>query len=366
MYNDELQPIQVALSDLLLDPNNPRFWTKRNMRDIADSRIPDPKVQEEAQKRIEGFGIQELYHSFLRNGFLPLDRIVVRPVQGHGGKYVAVEGNRRLAALKFLQNSIESSVITEEGITDEYLEELGKSISTIEVLLYQGTDAHEISWIFQGIRHISGIRDWEPAQRAQLVTHQIDIENMSFGQAGQKFGLTAVAVGRLYRAYKGLEQMRSDDDYGAKARNDYFSLFEEAYRNRKVRDWLGWKEETKRFENSDNLKQFYSWIVPNEESDNKRRIHDPKHVPILALLLERDRQDLMGQIDRHEVTIEEAKGRTEEAGSRAYNWRNELEKAQQCVGNLPIRAFEENADELMQELEKLLTLVQNTINRYSS
>ena len=55
---------------------------------------------------IRGHGVTELQYSILRNGFLPLDRIVVRPISGSNGKYVVVEGTRRLAALRFLRQQI--------------------------------------------------------------------------------------------------------------------------------------------------------------------------------------------------------------------------------------------------------------------
>ena len=102
----------------------------------------------------------------------------------------------------------------------------------------------------------AGIRPWQPAQRARLVADQIESKGLSFSEAGQKFGLSAQAVGRLYRAYKALEQMRQDDDFQGKALNEYFSLFEEAIRNRQTRDWLGWRDELTQFENTSNLKQF--------------------------------------------------------------------------------------------------------------
>ena len=70
------------------------------------------------------------------------------------------------------------------------------------------------------------------------MAEQIDQHNLRFREAGQKFGLSAQAIGRLYRAYKALEQMRQDDEFQSKARNNYFTLFEEAYRNIDVRNWL--------------------------------------------------------------------------------------------------------------------------------
>lgn len=158
---------------------------------------------------------------------------------------------------------------------------------------------------------------------------------MTYSQAGQKFGLSAMAVGRLYRAYKGLQQMRADDDYGPKAKNEYFSLYEEAYRNRKVREWLGWDDTAFTFKNTDQVKQFYGWISPDAENDEKRRIHDPKQVQKVALLLEKGREDLIGQLDRHEITIDVAADRAMETPG-AYNWQKELEKVKATVAGLPI------------------------------
>ena len=229
-------------------------------------------------------------------------------------KYVAVEGNRRLAALKSLYQQIEEGVINEDGIDEEYLGKLQKSIESVEVLLYKGNQ-NDISWMLQGIRHISGIKDWKPAQRAQLVANQVD-KGLQFTAVGQKFGLSARAIGRLYRAYKGLEQMRTDDEYGTKTQDDYFSLFEEAYKNSKVREWLGWEEESFKFTKIDNLKQFYSWITPDDEHADKRRIHDPKHVRHLDQLIAKRREDLIGQVDQFEMEIEAAWGRA----SKDRNW----------------------------------------------
>ena len=123
MYNDELESRPLSLDKLFLDPNNPRFSSERD-KPTPEMKIPDLKIQEKTQKRIEEFGVKEVRDSILRNGFLPMDRIVVRPINGHGEKYVVVEGNRRLAALKSLHRLIEDEEINEEGIDEKYLEKL--------------------------------------------------------------------------------------------------------------------------------------------------------------------------------------------------------------------------------------------------
>jgi len=355
MYNDELTAITVPLNRLYLDPNNPRFWAEAYQEEIPDEKITELSVQRDCQKSIESYNILELADSILRNGFLSLDRIVVRTIQGQGDNYVALEGNRRLAALKNLHSRIDQGIVAEEGITKQYLAKLKASIANIEVLNYTGKEGEQIAWIFQGIRHISGIKTWKPAQRAKLLTQQVDELGMKFNEAGQKFGLTAISVGRLYRAYKSLKQMEDDDEYGKKFNSEYFTLFDEAYKNKVVRDWLAWDdaEGQKCFTNKGNLHQFYSWLVPDEENEGRlRRIHDPENIKVLANLLENSRTDLLGQIDRHEMSFEKAKGLLD-SDNISFDWRYQITSATKAVGNIPNNIILSKRDELQPELEKL-------------
>lgn len=357
MYTDQLEVKSLPIGQIFLDPNNPRFWTEQNIKEVPDRRIPDERVQSDARNRIDRHGIDDLYNSMLRNGFLPLDRIVVRPIEGHAEKYVVVEGNRRFRALTRLREDIENGTIAEEGIDEDYLTRLQGSTQIIEVLVYRGTGTHDISWMLQGIRHISGIRGWEPAQRARLVAEQIDREGQSFRSAGQQFGLSAQAVGRLYRTYKALLQMRQDEEFGAKARNDYFTLFEEAYRNGTLREWLGWNEDDRRFTNTDRLKRLYAWISPDDEHQEKqRRLHDPRQIKELAYLIANGHNTLLEDFDRHELSIGEAFGRAS-SGSKPKDWRKSIEAARALVADLPQSAiFEETAD-FITELDQLMAVI---------
>ena len=363
MYNDELEARTLSLEQLFLDPNNPRFSSERD-RTTSESKISDPKIQEKTLKKMsENFGVKEVRDSILRNGFLTMDRIVVRPIDGYGDKYVVVEGNRRLSALKSLYRLIEDGEINEEGIDEEYLEKLKVSTQAIEVLLYKGT-SNDISWRLQGIRHISGIKEWSPAQQANLVARLKD-EGSSFTEVGQQFGLSGKAIGRLYRVHKALSQMRNDDEYGEKAQNDQFTLFDEAYKHKAVRDWLEWdNDENYKYKNTTNLKQFYSWIAPDEEDEEKRRrIKDPRHMRYFAELLEKKRFELLGAIDRHEMTIEEAWGRIDAtSGNNGYDWATEIDKAKKAVHGLPFQVFEEQSETLKQALVELHSLVEKALN----
>lgn len=369
MYSEELEQRQLSLEELFLDPNNPRFWSERE-KTTLDAKISEYKIQDKTQKKIEEFGVKELRDSILRNGFLPMDRIVVRPIQGHGKKYVAVEGNRRLAALKSLHKLIEAGEIDEDGISDEDLEKLKNSTTNIEVLLYKGT-SEDISWRLQGIRHISGIRDWSAAQRAILVAKQVEelksVDNQAvYTRVGQQFGMTAKAVARFYRVHKSLEQIHSDDEYGSKSQDEnltLFTLFDEAHKNLAVKKWLDWDDSQQKFKNNINLKQFYSWIIPDEETQNKRRIHNPDHVKFLAKILEKNRGELIGAVERYEMTIEEAKGNLNATQENdKYNWLAEIEGAKKAVQKVPIQVITEDPEALKNALFDLRECINKTLN----
>lgn len=351
MYTDQLRQARIRIEHIYLDPNNPRFWDKSNVKEYPDRRITNVRVQTTASEKIKSHGIEELRDSILRNGFLSLDRIVVRPILDTDN-YVIIEGNRRFAALSMLREEINNGTINEEGIDEEYLKKLLDDTNCLDILIYQGGDDRDISWLLQGIRHISGIRAWSPAQRARLVAQQVDDNGLGFKAVGQTFGLTAQAVGRLYRAYKGLEQMKNDDEFSSKAQNEYFTLFEESIRNGPMRERLGWNHELSRFENEENLKQFYAWISPDEEQENKRRVHDPRQIKQLGSLINGGHTELLDQIDRHELSIEQACGMVD-GGSEAGEWRQKLEKVRRLIGSLPQNAMFDDADEFLQALEQI-------------
>lgn len=358
MYMDQLTPQKIDVEDIMLDPNNPRFWTQVNRPVVADKNIADEKKQNRARQEIDMHGIGDLYSSILRNGYLLLDRIVVRPISDVPGKYVVVEGNRRFRSLTKLRTDIKNDAVVAEDVDDAMLDHLLKATHEIEVLVYSGSDGKDISWMFQGIRHISGIRQWDPAQRAKLVAEQIDGEHKKLGVVGQQFGLSAQATGRLYRTYRALLQMRDDEEFGSKARNDYFSLFEEALRNNIIKGWLEWDESVKRFDNIDNLRRFYSWISPDEERENSRRLHDPKQVKSLAYLIENHHTDLLDDFEQHLISADEAKVKATSEDPKPKDWRKIVAVAISILGDLPQSALVDDARDFLTELDVMAEIIE--------
>jgi hypothetical protein len=66
MYNDQLEQKTLAINDLFLDPNNPRFWSEQTQKvaDVPDPKIPDTAHQERALTRIaNSHGLQDIRNS---------------------------------------------------------------------------------------------------------------------------------------------------------------------------------------------------------------------------------------------------------------------------------------------------------------
>ncbi|HEJ6940243.1 TPA: hypothetical protein SMF29_000973 [Serratia marcescens] len=357
MYMDQIICKKVLIDNIFLDPNNPRFWTHSNRVIVKDKNIVDEQKQLKAKQEIDLHGIDDLYNSILRNGFLLLDRIVVRPISGLEDKYVVVEGNRRFRSLTKLRSDILNDEVSGEEIDDNLLNKLYSQTNEIEILIYNGDGKDDISWMLQGIRHISGIRSWEPAQRAKLVAEQVDKENKKLGVVGQQFGLSAQATGRLYRTYKALLQMRCHEEFSSKARNDYFSLFEEVLRNSAMKEWLSWSENEKCFKDSNNLNRFYSWISPDEENKNIRRINDPKQIKSISYLIENHHNSLIDDFETYTLSIEEARVKATENDPKPKDWRRIILTTRELLGNLPQSVLIDDGMEFIDELNKLSEII---------
>jgi ParB-like nuclease domain len=363
LYNNELEARAIPLTDIYLDPNNPRFTAVTAK--VSDKRTVEPAVQQRTTTAIFREGVEELIGSILHNGFLPLDRIVVRELIDLDGKYVVVEGNRRLAALRGVQERIAGAELDETEFDEDMQATLSASIQTINCLVYTGSDTGDIAWILQGIRHISGIRDWTPAQRAELVSREIDEHGLKPRQVGQMLGITTQQVNRLYRANRGLSQMLTDDDYGARAKKEYFTLFEEAHQKQNVRKWLGWDPSTETYSNEANLHTFYDLISEDPNNQDRRRIHDPRQISSLDKIVAAERKDLLDQLNSYEISVDEAKGRLDESENQK-NWQDQVERATKALDNIKATTLTSQSEVVLTALKKLQTIVTQLIQAASA
>jgi len=244
-------------------------------------------VQQQTFDRMKAprFDVVELRDTIKNLGFLPMDRIVVRKWKSGNtdtAKYVVVEGNRRIAALKWLVELHESG---RETFTPEQL----KNFGSLEVLLLDDDLAPENArWILPGLRHVSGIKEWGPYQKARTV-YELRETGVSPQNAAQSLGLSTRAANQLWRSYLALEQMREDEEYGEHVEPNLYSYFEEVFKRANVRDWLGWNDDQRRFTNEERIKEFYGWML-GELSDSgelgEPKLSESKSIRDLGIIID--------------------------------------------------------------------------------
>lgn len=282
---EDLTPIfEVATVDssmILLDTANPRFLGEPEAQEIAQYDACPGMAQEVARRTLlQKYGARGLVESILHMGFLPMDRMVVRRVDG--GQYVVVEGNRRLAAVKtILGDTKRKQIDPPQAVLD--------SVLRIEVLILN-LDAEDeegsAAMLMQGVRHISGVRNWGPYQQGRLIQTLVSKRGMKQQEAASTVGLSAGRVSTLLHGYYGMQQMMDDPEFGSKANPAMYNYFEQAYLKMPVREWLGWDDDSCRYTNAGTLRWFYTGIVPNPETG-------------AAAFLARDVRDCMPAILEH-------------------------------------------------------------------
>ena len=282
-----LTPIKVELSQLLLDPNNPRFSELGDeVNAVPESRFADEKVQANTFEKMRNplFDVNELRDTIRTLGFLPMDRVVVRKwkVASEPARYVVIEGNRRVTALRWLINLHE---VGKETFDDERISNLTK----LECLLLDDTLASDAATlILPGLRHVSGIKEWGAYQKAKAV-FALRETGMSPQEAAQSLGLSTRAANSAYRCYLALENMKADEEFGEFSDPRMYSYFEEVFKRPAVKNWLEWSDEKGCFLKTDHLAEFYSWMIPpREEDESVHKLPEAKSVRELAEIVEDD------------------------------------------------------------------------------
>lgn len=254
----DVEKAVVSIDDIYLDIDNPRFYGVSGFELFNPNDVFSLENQEILRQYIvKKYGANEIVESILSVGFLPIDYIVLEKIDE---RYIVVEGNRRIAAIKTILGDFNRKEIQ---ISDEIL----NGLVTIEALsIKKSGDIDKKKWILQGIRHVSGVRGWGPYQQAKLISELHDRHKMTFKEIGRTIGVHYNRVSTMLRAYYALEQMKSDENYKEFASADLFSHFEQAYIKTSIRDWLSWDDTRKEYSNANALYKFYDMITGRNNS----------------------------------------------------------------------------------------------------
>ena len=261
---------QVALKNLFLDPNNYRFVDHADYVEVPKEKIADDDVQ----RRSTGFllgestdGIRDLLTSFKKNGWLPIDQIQVRELSK--GKYLVVEGNRRVAALKYLQRRYDENGLDLGALSPDFF-------STVPVVIYEEGNASQ-HLVVMGLAHISGKKKWPPLNQARALRELITKHGWTEDETRQALGIERNDLKRMLGAL-GLSELYVQSEFGDQMSSEKYSLFREVVTSPALRDFIGWDRYEYRASNETNLDRLFSWfsrVSRSDENDESEQPSDP-------------------------------------------------------------------------------------------
>lgn len=293
----------VALSDLRLDPENPR---------LPEAYRGGP--QEDLAVALEmGFEAFSVAQSIADNGFFAAEPLIVIEDASETGAYIVVEGNRRLTALLGLADAGLRAQFTNPQGWDGLAARAGVTLS-MEIPVVQHSD-RDATHVEVAQAHVVGKLQWRPYMQARFIAARV-AEGKTIAEAADQMGITRSKAGDLFRDQAVVEQVKDLGIPSAQIEKA-FSVLTVALSNTRVRNHIGVPlgsqyqpgaapvPEDRHAE----LAEVVQWVFGNE--DNEPVITDSRQMSQLGNVIASDAG--LAAL-RGGATLEEAKQKMQQAG----------------------------------------------------
>ena len=191
---------RLFLTDLLLDPNNPRFGSPEggtDQRQILD-------------RIVDKFGVNDVLSSIAVNGYFDAEPLVCRD-DSATGKAVVLEGNRRLAACLILTNDPRASDHAKrtKEFSQLWAEHGCRQIDPVPVMVFDSAelDEEKVLLSYLGVRHIVSSQPWDSYAKAAWVARVVETEGLNIADVSRMIGDQHRTVTRLVEGYYLVKQL---------------------------------------------------------------------------------------------------------------------------------------------------------------
>jgi ParB-like chromosome segregation protein Spo0J len=162
---------RIPLTDLRYDPQNPRV-VERLGQSPTQNHIEQLLLGTEMKAR-------ELVPSFIENGYIPYEPLIVRP---QASKYTVIEGNRRLAALRSMTKS--EDPVERQAVNRH-------NLNSAPCLVFNGDQKQLLAYL--GLRHLSKTKDWSTSAKGAFVERMLSA-GIDLVEAGRLTNTTTSAL----------------------------------------------------------------------------------------------------------------------------------------------------------------------------
>lgn len=197
---ENAQIVYMNSADLVFDKENPRL-VEFGASEFSEERLINLLWKEMA--------VDELVMSILAYGFFEHEPLYVMASQN--GKFIVLEGNRRLAAIRSLLNPD----VVSGGKMDKFVEKITDSLrgglaTHIPVIVLQ---SRQTAWQLLGFKHVNGPAKWGSYAKAKYIAQVHNSFNVGLNTIAEQIGDTNKTVRKLYQGLMVLEQAESQTEF---------------------------------------------------------------------------------------------------------------------------------------------------------
>lgn len=346
-----VQSITIELSKLIYDPQNPRLPMKvRNLDDM-----------DTIDYMLRNGNIIELMQSIAEMGYSSAEPLLVVKAT-EGDKYIVVEGNRRLTALKLIDNAGLAKVRIQQ--VNDIANEAKHIPTEIPCILY---DTREEILSYLGYRHITGIKEWGSLEKARYLKELFDLHKEREGDGiyrtlAKMIGSRSDYVERLLGSLELYSHANNNAYFGSDITEDEinFSYFTTAMGYKSIVNYINinFNGNLNHLEgiNEGNYRKLFLWLFDK----NKRVVKEIRNISKLAAVVDFpiaiEKLDNGASLDVAMIYTSEPENVFFSNLDKASDYLKEAKTSIEQLSNEP-----EGYDDRLTEIEKLVKSIRGAV-----
>ena len=313
---------RIEIDKLRFDPHNPR---------IAE-RLGKSPSQDQMYNLLLGDSVamsaRELIPSFMVNGYLPYEPLIVRPAAK--GRYAVLEGNRRLAALTAMRDSKDQE---ERSLFQKH------GLRMVPCVIFAGSVEEELAYL--ALRHVSKTKDWTSAAKAAFIERMLK-SGVDLDSAAQRANVTKNALRQMLlvrRLFERASRLGIEIPTSSTEGDLVFWHLGDAVRRTRTKQYLRLIENENPMDQPDldesRFENLVGWLYGNPKRDQGRLIASIRDIPNLDKCLGHPKSiDALERGDKISDALEEAEAAGARVGSHLERARSSVQRATAALSDV--------------------------------
>jgi hypothetical protein len=283
----------INYEDIKLDTFNPRLPTSLHNKS-EETILEYMLLQADVLSLIEAIG---------ENGFFPGEPIIIFKDKDGEKKYKVLEGNRRLSAVKLINNPNLAPVLIDrvKEAVENIDKEIIKTLTKIDCLIATDDEINKVSK-FLGYRHITGTKNWKSLERARYLDGLYSVfkkektklsDTEIYKELAKAIGSKTIYIKRVLTGFKIYKEIENKKFFHINSgelndKNFHFVNLADSLNRKNIMEYLGVDlrlDEPLEKLNYENVELWARWLFENESGKQTRITGTSTQVGLLDKVL---------------------------------------------------------------------------------